>query len=64
MADVQPAPGTTGPVGGTTAELGLHAAWYNLMSTISVYGPKLVNRGAGHLDAVDTITKMKSNRLP
>lgn len=57
-------PTDTSYVGLKNGELGLHQAWYSLMSTVSTYGPKMVNRGAGHLDAVDTITHMKSNRLP
>lgn len=60
MADGAPA----GPVGPVSVEIDLHNAWYNLMTRIAVYGPRLVNKGSGHLDAVDTITKMKSNRLP
>lgn len=61
MADVQPAPGTAGPVG---AVLTLHQSWMNLMIRVGVYGPKLVAYGSSHLDAVDNITKIRTNRLP
>lgn len=61
MADNPAEDATTGPV---SIQIDLHNAWYNLMTRIAVYGPKMVNRGSAHLDAVDQITRMKSNRLP
>lgn len=61
MADTQPPAGVTGPVG---TVLTLHQSWMNLMIRVGVYGPRLVAYGSGHLDAVDNITKIRTNRLP
>ena len=61
MPDPGPAPGTTGTV---SVEIDLHQAWYNLMTRVGVYGPKLVGDGHAHLDAVQKITGIKTNRLP
>lgn len=61
MADVTPAPGTTGPIAGT---ISVQQSWDNLMQRIGYYGVDLVKAGSLHLDKVDAITKTSSRKLP
>lgn len=61
MADNPAQDATAGPVGQV---LTLHQAWLNLMTRVGVYGPRLVALGSDHLDALDKITGIPTNRLP
>lgn len=68
MADQPPIPTTededTSYVGLKGSELGLHQSWFNLMTRLGVYGPSMVAKAAGHLDAVDRITGIPTTRKP
>lgn len=60
VSTVEPAPGTTGPVGASSGTLSVEKAWMNLMRRIGVTNPALVQDGHRLLNGVDRITGIKS----
>lgn len=59
---VQPAPGTTGPVG--EGVLNAEGAWRKMLIRFGVTNPRLIQRGSALLDEVDRITGISSKSRP